>query len=31
MNKPGQYRLYVMAVTDSLIVGFKEINFNMTL
>ena len=31
MSKPGQYKLYVMAATDSMVVGFKEINFNMTL
>ena len=31
MNRPGQYRLYVMAATDSMVVAFKEFNFNMTL
>jgi len=31
MNRPGQFKIYVMAATDSKVVGFKELNFNMTL
>jgi hypothetical protein len=31
MVTPGVFRFYIMAITDSMVVAFKEVNVNMHL